>query len=259
MEEEVKKVLQNIIIKTKQQIDGIRESGKRNIEVLDTVADKIQAGMTTEEVNQIVYGKTRELGGMPAPLNFNGFPKSVCTSVNQQVCHGIPSREVVLKNGDIVNVDVSTIYQGYFSDASRMFCIGKVQPEAEHLVTVTQECMEAGIKQVFPGNCFGTMGNAVYRHARKNGYTVVRQIGGHGVGLEFHEDPFVSFVSKAGTGAVFVPGMVFTIEPMVNQGRNQIYIDGGNHWTVYTLDGKLSAQWEVTVAVTETGYEILAY
>lgn len=255
----MKKVQQNIRIKTKEQLQGIRESGRRNIEILDTVAEQIRAGMTTEEVNQIVYGKTRELGGMPAPLNFQGFPKSVCTSVNNQVCHGIPSNEVVLMEGDIVNVDVSTIYQGYFSDSSRMFCIGKVSPEAERLVTVTRECMEEGIKQVFPGNRFGTMGNAVYRHARNNGYTVVRQIGGHGVGLEFHEDPFVSFVSKAGTGAVFVPGMVFTIEPMVNEGRNQIYIDDSNKWTVYTMDHKLSAQWEVTVAVTETGYEILAY
>lgn len=253
------RVQPNIRIKTKEQLDGIRESGKRNIEILDSVAEKIQAGMSTEEVNQIVYGKTRELGGIPAPLNFRGFPKSVCTSINEQVCHGIPSSKIILREGDIVNVDVSTIYEGYFSDSSRMFCIGRVTPEAERLVAVTRECMEEGIKQVYPGNRFGTMGNAVYRHAKKNGYTVVRQIGGHGVGLEFHEDPFVSFVSKAGTGAVFEPGMVFTIEPMVNQGRNQIYIDKGNKWTVYTVDGKLSAQWEVTVAVTETGYEIMAY
>ncbi len=255
----MKRIRRSIRIKTKEQLDGIRESGKRNIEILDTVADKIQAGMTTEEINEIVYGKTRELGGIPAPLNFQGFPKSVCTSINEQVCHGIPSNNIILKEGDIINVDVSTIYEGYFSDSSRMFCIGKVSPEAERLVDVTRECMEEGIKQVYPGNRFGTMGNVVYRHARKNGYTVVRQIGGHGVGIEFHEEPFVSFVSKAGTGEVFQPGMVFTIEPMVNQGRNQIYIDGNNNWTVYTSDGRLSAQWEVTVAVTEMGYEIMAY
>lgn len=255
----MRRIRQNIRIKTKEQLNGIRESGKRNTEILDTVAEKIRAGMTTEEVNEIVYSKTKALGGIPAPLNFNGFPKSVCTSINEQVCHGIPSNQIILKEGDIVNVDVSTIYEGYFSDSSRMFCIGAVSPEAKKLVEVTRECMEEGIKQVYPGNRFGTMGNTVYRHARRNGYTVVRQIGGHGVGLEFHEDPFVSFVSKAGTGAVFEPGMVFTIEPMVNQGRSQIYIDGTNNWTVYTADGTLSAQWEVTVAVTKTGYEIMAY
>lgn len=248
-----------IKIKSAEQLKGIRESGKRNIEILDTVAEKIQAGMTTEEIDRIVYEKTKELGGIPAPLNYQGFPKSVCTSVNDQVCHGIPSEQAVLKEGDIINVDVSTIYQNYFSDSSRMFCIGKVSPEAERLVKVTRACVKKGLEQVYPGNRFGTMGNAVYRHARENGYTVVREIGGHGVGLEFHEEPFVSFVSKAGTGAVFAPGMVFTIEPMVNEGKSQIYIDGNNDWTVYTADGKLSAQWEVMVAVTEQGYEILAY
>lgn len=255
----MKRIRQSIKIKTKEQLDGIRESGKRNIEILDAVAEEIQAGMTTEEINQIVYGKTRELGGMPAPLNFQGYPKSVCTSINEQVCHGIPSRKVVLKEGDIINVDVSTIYQGYFSDSSRMFCIGEVSPEAKRLVAVTKECVEEGIKQVYPGNRFGTMGNTVYCHAKRNGYTVVRQIGGHGVGLEFHEPPFVSYVSKAGTGALFEPGMVFTIEPMVNQGRNRIYIDDINGWTVYTEDGRLSAQWEVMIAVTENGYEVMAY
>lgn len=248
-----------IKIKNTEQLNGIRESGKRNIEILDTIAEKIQAGMTTEELDRIVFEKTKEFGGIPAPLNYQGFPKSVCTSVNEQVCHGIPSEKVILKEGDIINVDVSTIYQNYFSDSSRMFCIGKVTPEAERLVKVTKECIGKGLEQVYPGNRFGTMGNAVYRHARENGYTVVREIGGHGVGLEFHEEPFVSFVSKAGTGAVFAPGMVFTIEPMVNEGRSQIYIDGNNNWTVYTADGKLSAQWEVMVAVTEQGYEILAY
>lgn len=248
-----------IHIKNKEQLAGIRESGKRNIEILDTIAEKIQAGMSTGELDRIVYEKTKALGGIPAPLNYQGFPKSVCTSVNDQVCHGIPSDQVILEEGDIINVDVSTIYQEYFSDSSRMFCIGNISPEAQRLVKVTKECVVEGLKQVYPGNRFGTMGNAVYRHARNNGYTVVRQIGGHGVGLEFHEEPFVSFVSKAGTGASFEPGMVFTIEPMVNQGRSQIYIDGNNNWTVYTADGKLSAQWEVMVAVTETGYEILAY
>lgn len=248
-----------IIIKTREQLEGIRESGKRNIEILDTVAQKIQSGMTTEELDRIVYETTKQLGGIPAPLNYQGFPKSVCTSVNSQVCHGIPSEEVILKEGDIINVDVSTIYNDYFSDSSRMFCIGNVSEEAKKLVEVTKEAMNEGLKQVYPGNRFGTMGNAVHNHALQHGYTVVRQIGGHGVGLEFHEEPYVSFVSKAGTGAVFQPGMVFTIEPMVNQGTDGIYIDGNNNWTVYTMDGKLSAQWEIMVAVTEDGYEVMAY
>lgn len=248
-----------IIVKTKEQLDGIRESGKRNIEILDTVAEKIQEGMTTEEIDRIVYETTQKLGGIPAPLNYEGFPKSVCTSVNSQVCHGIPSADVILKSGDIINVDVSTIYKDYFSDSSRMFCIGNVSEEARKLVEVTKESVYEGLKQVYPGNRFGTMGNAVHQYAQQYGYTVVRQIGGHGVGLEFHEEPYVSFVSKAGTGAVFEPGMVFTIEPMVNQGTDDIYIDGNNNWTVYTMDEKLSAQWEIMVAVTESGYEIMAY
>lgn len=248
-----------IIIKTKEQLEGIRESGKRNIEILDTVSAKIQAGMTTEELDKIVYETTKRLGGIPAPLNYEGFPKSVCTSVNSQVCHGIPSKKVILKEGDIINVDVSTIYHDYFSDSSRMFCIGKVSEEAADLVKVTKEAMYEGLKQVYPGNCFGTMGHAVHQYALQHGYTVVRQIGGHGVGLEFHEEPYVSFVSKKGTGARFAPGMVFTIEPMLNQGTDEIYIDGNNNWTVYTMDGKLSAQWEIMVAVTEEGYEVMAY
>lgn len=248
-----------IIIKTKEQLEGIRESGKRNVEILNIVAQKIQAGITTGEIDRLVYETTKKLGGIPAPLNYGGFPKSVCTSVNQQVCHGIPDEKVILKEGDIVNVDVSTIYKDYFSDSSRMFCIGNVSEKAERLVRVTKEAMEEGLKQVYPGNCFGTMGNAVHKYAVQHGYTVVRQIGGHGVGLEFHEEPFVSFVSKAGTGAVFQPGMVFTIEPMVNEGTDKIYIDAGNNWTVYTMDGKLSAQWEIMVAVSEEGYELLAY
>lgn len=248
-----------IIIKTKEQLEGIRESGKRNIEILDMISEKIEAGMTTEELDRIVYETTKKLKGIPAPLNYEGFPKSVCTSVNSQVCHGIPSDKVILKEGDIINVDVSTIYKDYFSDSSRMFCIGSVTNEARRLIEVTKEAMNEGLKQVYPGNRFGTMGNAVHKYAVQHGYTVVRQIGGHGVGIQFHEEPFVSFVSKPETGAVFQPGMVFTIEPMLNQGTDKIYIDGTNNWTVYTMDGKLSAQWEIMVAVTEDGYEVMAY
>lgn len=247
------------IIKTKEQIDGIRKSGKVNIAVLDYVAEHIKAGMSTEEIDQLVYNKTKELGGIPAPLGFEGFPKSVCTSINSQVCHGIPSEDDILKDGDIVNIDVSTIVDGYYSDSSRMFCIGNVSEEKRKLVEVTKECITLGLEQVKPWNFLGDMGQAIHDHAKKNGYTIVKEIGGHGVGLEFHEEPFVSYITKKGTEMLMVPGMVFTIEPMVNMGTDQIYVDDANDWTVYTDDGMPSAQWEVTVAVTEDGYEILAY
>lgn len=247
------------MLKTKEQIEGIRESSKINIAVLDYVARHIREGMTTEEINRMVHEETVRMGGIPAPLHFDGYPKSVCTSINEQVCHGIPSEDVVLKNGDIVNVDASTIYKGYFSDSSRMFCIGEVDEEAARLVRVAKECMEEGIEQVKPWNFLGDMAEAVHSHALANGCSVVRDIGGHGIGLEFHEEPFVSYVTKKGTEMLMVPGMVFTIEPMVNLGTDEIYIDDGNGWTAYTEDGKLSAQWEVTVAVTEEGHEILTY
>ncbi len=247
------------MIKSQRQIDGIRESGKVNVAVLDYVEEKIRPGISTEEIDRLVVEKTRELGGIAAPLGFEGYPKSVCTSVNDQVCHGIPSAHDILKEGDIVNVDVSTIYNGFFSDSSRMFCIGRVSPEKEQLVRVVKECVEIGIEQVKPWSCLGDMGDAVHQHALKNGYTVVKEIGGHGVGLEFHEDPFVSYVAQKGTEVMMAPGMVFTIEPMVNMGTDEIYVDEENNWTVYTADGKPSAQWEVTVAVTADGYEVLAW
>lgn len=247
------------MLKSKEQLEGIRESSKVNIAVLDYVAENIREGMTTEEIDRMVYEETVRLGGRPAPLHFDGYPKSVCTSVNDQVCHGIPSEDIVLKNGDIVNVDASTIYKGYFSDSSRMFCIGKVTDEAARLVRVAKECMEKGIEQVKPWHFLGDMAEAVHSHALANGCSIVREIGGHGIGLEFHEEPFVSYVTRKGTEMLMVPGMVFTIEPMVNLGSNEIYIDDGNGWTAYTEDGKLSAQWEVTIAVTEEGHEILTY
>lgn len=247
------------MIKNKEQIDGIRESGKINIAVLDYVAEHIGPGVTTQQIDDWVYEQTTSRGAIPAPLNYEGFPKSVCTSVNDQVCHGIPSEDVVLQEGDIVNIDVSTIYHGYFSDSSRMFCIGEVSPEKKKLVDVTKECVQAGLDAVKPWGLMGDMGHAVHEHALANGYTVVREIGGHGVGIEFHEDPYVSYVSQPGTGMVMAPGMIFTIEPMVNMGSDKIFVNDEDGWTVYTDDGKPSAQWEVQVLVTEDGYEILAY
>lgn len=247
------------IIKNEAQIQGIRESSKINIAVLDYVAEKICAGMSTEDINTLVHEKTIELGGIPAPLNYEGFPKSVCTSIGSMVCHGIPNEADVLEDGDIINVDVSTIYNGYFSDSSRMFLIGEVHPEAVRLVEVAKEAIEVGLNEVKPWKPIGNVGAAINEFAQKNGYSVVREIGGHGVGLEFHEDPFVSYVSAWNTGMIMAPGMVFTIEPMINMGGPEIFIDADNDWTVYTDDGMPSAQWEVTVLVTETGYEILTY
>lgn len=246
-------------IKTPEQIEGIRESSKINIAVLDYVAEHIRMGMTTGEIDEMVYKKTTELGGIPAPLGYEGFPCSCCVSVNSVVCHGIPDEDTYLEDGDIVNVDVSTIYNGYFSDSSRMFLIGNVSEEARRLVEVTEQSLQVGLQEVGPWKRLGDMGAAIHEFIRANGYTVVKEIGGHGIGLEFHEEPWVSYVSKRGTEMLLVPGMVFTIEPMVNMGGDSIFIDEDDDWTVYTEDGSLSAQWEITVLVTEDGYEILTY
>lgn len=247
------------LIKTPAQIQGIRESSKINIAVLDYVAEHIRMGMTTGEIDEMVYKKTTELGGIPAPLNYEGFPCSCCVSINSVVCHGIPDEDTFLEDGDIVNVDVSTIYNGYFSDSSRMFLIGNVSEEARRLVEITEQSLQVGLQQVAPWKRLGDMGAAIHTFVRSNGYTVVKEIGGHGIGLEFHEEPFVSYVSKRGAEMLLVPGMVFTIEPMVNMGAAAVFIDETDDWTVYTEDGSLSAQWEITVLVTEDGYEILTY
>ena len=253
-----RKIPTHKMIKNAAQVEGIREAGKVNNAILDEVASKIKMGMSTEEINSIVVEATARLGGIAAPLNYEGFPKSVCTSINDQVCHGIPSAEDILEDGDIVNVDVTTIYKGYYADASRMFLIGDVLPEDKELVKAAREAIDVGLSVVKPWNCLGDVGQAINDFAKAHGYSVVREIGGHGVGLEFHEDPWVSYVSKKNTGYVLAPGMVFTIEPMINEGRADIFIDESNDWTVYTEDGSYSAQWEVTVAVTEDGYEVLA-
>lgn len=237
----------------------MRESSKINMAVLDYVAQNIHEGMTTQDIDNLVYEKTKEFGAIPAPLNYQGFPKSVCTSINEQVCHGIPSDNVRLIDGDIINVDCSTIYNGYFSDSSRMFTIGNVSTEKLKLVEVAKECVYKGLEQVKPWGHLGDVAQAVNDHARSNGYTVVREVGGHGIGLEFHEEPFVSYVIKKGTGMVMAPGMVFTIEPMINMGSADIYIDEVNEWTIYTDDEQPSAQWEIMVLVTETGHEVLCW
>lgn len=245
------------LLKTPEEIEFIRKSADLNTAVLDAVAREIRAGMSTEEINTIVHEYTVSHGGIPAPLNYEGYPKSVCTSINNEICHGIPSKDIILKEGDIINVDVSTILDGYFSDASRMFCIGEIPENARKLVDVTAECVELGLAAAKPWGFLGDIGHAVNSHAIANGYSVVRDIGGHGIGLEFHEDPFVSFVSQPGTDMLLVPGMIFTIEPMVNEGTHKYTVDRKNGWTVRTKDNKLSAQIEYMVLITEDGPEVL--
>ena len=247
------------MIKNPRQIEAIRESAKRNIEILDHVSEHIQEGMSTEDIDRLVAEKTKQLGAVAATLNYEGYPKSVCTSINDVVCHGIPSKTQILRSGDIITVDASTIYNGFFSDSARMFLIGDVKPEVERLVRVAKESLEVGLKQVIPWKPLGDMGDAIHQFVKKNGYSVVREIGGHGVGLEFHEEPLVSYVEKAGKGTIMAPGMIFTIEPMINMGKADVVMDDEDGWTIYTEDGLPSAQWEIMVLVTEDGHEVLAY
>ena len=247
------------LIKTPEQIEGIRKAGVLNTNVLDYVAENIREGMSTEEINTLVHTFTVEHGGIPAPLNYEGFPKSVCTSINEVVCHGIPNEDEILEEGDIINVDCTTILDGYYADASRMFVIGKTTPEKQKLVDVAKECMDIGAEVCKPYSFVGDIGNAIQHHAHKNGFTVVRDLCGHGVGLEFHEEPDIVHYGKKGTGMLLVPGMVFTIEPMVNMGDWEVFIDEDDGWTVVTEDELPSAQWEHTYVMTENGLEILTY
>jgi methionyl aminopeptidase len=256
---EGEEVLPRALLKNAADIEGVKRSAAVNIGALDYVAERIKPGVTTEDINTWVHEYTLSQGAIPAPLNYEGYPKSVCTSVNEVVCHGIPSPDEVLKEGDIINVDCSTILDGYFSDSSRMFCIGKVSPEAERLVQVTKEALEAGLAAVKPWGHLGDVGAAVQACADEHGYTVVREFGGHGIGHEFHEEPWVSHTAEAGTGPVLVPGLMFTIEPMINAGGQEIDMTDPNEWTVRTADRSLTAQWENQIVVTETGYEILSY
>ena len=245
------------MLKTPEQIEMIKKSADLNTAVLNHVAAHIKAGMSTADIDKLVYDYTTQHGGIPAPLNYQGFPKSVCTSINNVVCHGIPDENEILEEGDIINVDVSTILNGYYSDASRMFTIGEIDERAERIVRVTKECVELGLKEAKPWNHLGDIAHAINSHAQAHGYSVVEEIGGHGIGLEFHEDPYVCYVAPKGTEMVLVPGMIFTIEPMINEGSPDFFIDEDNGWTVYTEDDGLSAQVEYMVLITEDGAEVL--
>ena len=248
------------LVKTTEQIESIRRSGVVNTGVLDAVAEMIKPGISTADIDRVVYDYTTAHGAIPAPLNYEGFPKSVCTSINEVVCHGIPSDDEILEEGDIVNVDVSTILDGYYSDASRMFVVGgKTSPEKQKLVDVARECLEIGAEAAKPWGFVGDIGKAIARHAHRNGFSVVRALCGHGVGLEFHEEPEVDHYDTRRKGMLLVPGMVFTIEPMINMGTYEVFIDEEDGWTVVTEDELPSAQWEHTFVMTEHGLEILTH
>ena len=244
-------------MRTEEQLEGIRESAKINTALLDYISANIREGMSTAEIDHMVYEFTTDHDAIPAPFMYEGFPKSVCTSINDVVCHGIPSTKEFLRSGDIVNVDVSTIYKGYFSDASRMYMIGEVKPEMQRLVQVAKECRDIGVQTAQPWARLGDVGAAIQEHAEKNGYSVVRDLCGHGVGIKFHEEPDVEHFGKRGTGMLIVPGMTFTIEPMINMGTYEVFIDEADGWTVCTDDGLPSAQWESMLLITENGNEIL--
>ena len=249
------------LIKSPEQIEGIRRSGIVNTAVLDAVEAAIHPGMSTQEIDDICMAVCKDHNAIPACLGYEGFPKSVCTSVNECVCHGIPKPNQILEEGDIVNVDFTTILDGYYADASRMFIIGgKTTPEKEQLVRVAKECLEIGMQAARPYGFVGDIGNAIQKHAHKYHYGVVRDLCGHGVGLKFHEDPEVAHYGKKGAGMLLVPGMVFTIEPMINMGTWRVFIDADDPygWEVITEDELPSAQWEHTLLMNDHGVEILS-
>lgn len=251
----------SISIKTPEEIEKMRVAGKLAGEQLDYIGQFVKAGVTTDELDKICHDYTIDVQhAIPAPLNYapsghNPYPKSICTSVNHQVCHGVPG-DKKLKNGDIINIDVTVIKDGFHGDSSRMFYVGEPSIQARRLCEITYECLWMGIKAVKPGARLGDIGHVIQRHAENNGFSVVREFCGHGIGREFHEDPQVLHYGKAGTGPKLEPGMIFTIEPMINAGRRDIR-QLGDGWTIVTKDHSLSAQWEHTILVSDSGFEVL--
>jgi len=247
----------NIIIKTVEQIEGIRKSSKLAGEVLLYISDFVKEGVSTYYLDQLIHNYIVEHKAIPATMNYNGFPKSCCISPNDVICHGIPSEDVILKMGDILNIDITTILNGYFGDTSKMFIVGQTSETALKLVNATKHCLDLGIQQVRPGNHFGNIGYAISRYAIAQGFTVVYEYCGHGVGIDFHEEPQVDHAARKNSGPKMKPGMIFTIEPMINEGKPRVKVDELDGWTARTVDQKLSAQFEHTILVTNTGYEVL--
>lgn len=248
----------SVSIKTSDEIEKMRVAGRLAAEVLEMIEDHVKPGISTGELDRICHNYiVDEQQAIPAPLNYRGFPKSICTSVNQVVCHGIPADNKILKDGDIINIDITVIKDGYHGDTSKMFFVGKCQPHAERLVQVTQECLYKGIALVKPGAKLGDIGHVIQQYAEANHYSVVREYCGHGIGKVFHEDPQVLHYGHPDTGMELKAGMTFTIEPMINAGKRHVKLLSRDGWTVETKDKRLSAQWEHTILVTETGCEVL--
>lgn len=252
-----------IIIKSQKQIDGIRRSCKLAASCLDYIKPHVKAGVNTDHLNDLIKGYIKDHGAIAAPLNYTfsesipPFPKETCISINEVVCHGIPDKNKILADGDILNIDVTTILNGYYGDTSRMYSVGEISDEAKRLLAVTKHALDIGISTVGPGNNTGAIGYAISEYVRHMGYGVVHQFCGHGVGLHFHEEPRIPHVAKDTVhGIRLKSGMIFTIEPMINIGKPEAVI-GDDKWTASTIDGKLSAQYEHTILVTNTGYEIL--
>lgn len=243
--------------KSQDQIAGIRQSAILAAQALDMIEPHIEAGVTTDYLDLKIHEFIKDNNAEPAPLNYGGFPRSTCISLNEVVCHGIPSEKNVLQEGDILNIDITTILNGYYGDTSRMFAVGEPSPEAKALMNTTKHCLDLGIEQCYPGNVFGNIGYAISQYAKKNGYSVVYEFCGHGVGLEFHEEPEIPHIAEANSGKKMKPGMTFTIEPMINQGKARVKVDKHDKWTARTIDNKLSAQFEHTILITDTGREVL--
>ena len=259
LKQQGKKVPTKKMIKTKQQIEGIKKAAIVNSGLLDYIEENIKAGMSTEQIDIMAKDYTKKHNAICAYYQYCGYPKHICVSVNDVVCHGIPSDDQILQEGDIVNVDATTMVDGYYADASRMFMIGKVSKEAKQLVEDTKKALEIGISSIIPyQSCIGDIGSAIENFAKAHGYSVVKEFCGHGVGLALHEDPYVLHFNPHKPTEVIVPGMVFTIEPMLNLGSRHVFVDADDEWTVYTEDGSLSAQWEHTILITETGVEIIS-
>ncbi len=246
-----------IIIKTAEQIEGIRKSSQLAAQTLDYAEQFVKAGVSTEFIDDKIEEFILSNGATAAPKGYHGFPKSSCISPNNVICHGIPAKDILLKDGDIINIDVTTILNGYYGDTSRMFTVGEISRAAEDLIDVTFHCLDLGIEQVKPGNRFGNIGFVINRYAKAKGFSVVYEFCGHGVGIDFHEEPQVDHASRRNTGPTMKPGMIFTIEPMINQGKPKADIDRSDGWTARTTDNKLSAQFEHTILVTSTGCEVL--
>jgi len=247
--------MSKVLIHGPQEFESMRKAGRLAAEILDYITDFVAVGITTDHLNEICHNKIIENNAYPAPLNYKGFPKSICTSVNHVVCHGIPS-DKKLQDGDILNIDVTVILEGWYGDSSRMYYVGNPSIKAKRLCQITYEAMMLGIEEVKPGNSLGDIGNAIQTYAESNGYSVVRDYCGHGIGKIFHTEPSVLHYGKKGSGLILEEGMFFTIEPMINAGRYETILSKHDDWTVTTRDKSLSAQFEHTIGVTKDGFEI---